>query len=103
MKRLLVGAALASVVAVGVGACSDSSPGYGGGGNGSCSSYTTCGSCTPVAGCGWCFDLSGGACASSPNECASVSEFTWTWDPTGCPDVDANVTPRDAGSGSAER
>jgi hypothetical protein len=101
MRRFWIGGALASVVALCVGGCDSSSQGYGysggGGGNDLCSPYTTCGTCTPVQGCGWCFNRSGGACASSPDQCASsVSEFTWTWDPAGCPGVDASVVPVDA-------
>ena len=104
MKRFVVGAALACVVGLGIGACSDSSRGYAysgsGGGNDLCSPYTTCATCTPVQGCGWCFTRAGGACASSPDLCASsVSEFTWTWNASGCPGVDASVVPLDAGTG----
>ena len=105
MKRFVVGAALASLVALCVGACTDSSQGYSyAGGSGlDCSPYTTCGTCTPVQGCGWCFTRSGGACASSPDQCASsVSEFTWTWNASGCPGVDASVALPDAGGGAAE-
>jgi hypothetical protein len=104
MKRFVVGAALASLGAIFIGACSDPStgPSYGGGGGGSndlCSPYSTCETCTPVQGCGWCFTRSGGACASSPDLCAqSVSEFTWTWNASGCPGVDASVAPLDAGN-----
>jgi len=25
------------------------------------------------------------------------NEFSWTWDPSGCPDVDASVVPEEAG------
>jgi hypothetical protein len=102
MKRFVVGAALASLGAIFIGACSDSSEGgysSGGGGNDLCSPYNTCETCTPVQGCGWCFTRSGGACASSPDLCAqSVSEFTWTWNASGCPDVDASVVPLEAGA-----
>jgi hypothetical protein len=101
MTRTFAAAILASGVALALGACNDdSSPdyssGYGGGYGNSCSSYTTCGTCTPVSGCGWCFNGSTGACASSPDQCydaTNLSEFTWSWDPTGCPDVDASVIP----------
>lgn len=98
MRRFWIGGALASLVALCVGGCDSSSQGYPypGGGNDLCSSYATCGTCTPVQGCGWCFNLSGGACASSPDQCANVSEFTWTWDLDGCPGVDASVSPLDA-------
>ena len=107
MKRFVLGSALASLVAVCTGACDDSSAGYdgsGGYGGGNCSSYTTCESCTPVSGCGWCFNATGGGCASDPDQCANVSEFTWTWDLAGCPNVDASVVPpgKDGGSGSPE-
>jgi hypothetical protein len=60
--------------------------------------YVTCGSCTPVLGCGWCFNAAGGTCAPDPDSCTNASEFTWTWDPPGCPDVDAGVIPLDAGT-----
>ena len=90
------------MVALALGACGDDSgdsyayPG-GGGGSDPCNQYSTCGSCTPVEGCGWCFNATSGLCAGSPDECTNVSEFTWTWDPTGCVDVDASVNPADAG------
>jgi hypothetical protein len=101
MTRPLIAAILASGVALALGACGDDSPsgyasGYGGGSGNACSSYTTCGTCTPANGCGWCFNGSTGACASSPDQCydsTNLSEFTWTWDPAGCPDVDASVLP----------
>jgi hypothetical protein len=35
-------------------------------------------------------------CAASPDQCGTM-EFTWTWNPTGCPGVDASVAPADAG------
>jgi hypothetical protein len=104
MNRSYAAIFLASATALALGACGDdhgadsASGGAGGGYYQSCSQYTTCGSCTPVAGCGWCFNATGGTCATDPNECAYVSEFTWTWDPAGCPDVDASVVPLDAGS-----
>lgn len=99
MKRFVGAALFASFTVVAAGACDDSSGGsYGDYGGGSCSSFTTCGSCTPVSGCGWCFNAAGGMCASDPDSCASVTEFTWTWDPTGCPDVDASVETPDAGA-----
>jgi hypothetical protein len=101
MNRFLSATLLASAVAVSLSACGDdtSSPGYAyGGGGGGCSAYTTCGSCTPVVGCGWCFSGASGACAPDPDRCTSASEFTWTWDPSGCPDVEAGVVPLDAGA-----
>jgi hypothetical protein len=50
-----------------------------------CELLTSCGTCTPVTGCGWCETPGGqGLCASDPDECANVSAFSWTWDPTGC-------------------
>jgi hypothetical protein len=108
MKRALAAAVLAGGVALALGACSgDDDGGYGfsassGGGTGACQQYTTCGTCTPVDGCGWCFTANGGACASGPDQCASASEFSWTWDPTGCPDFDAQVgPPLEAGGGEA--
>ncbi len=107
MMRFLGSALLASIVALAIGACGDDSSGssagggYAGGGSDTCNGYTTCDTCTPVQGCGWCFNPTGGLCAASPDECANVSEFTWTWDPTGCPDVDASVVPLgDAGTQS---
>ncbi len=77
--------------------------GRGGGGEIGCGQLTSCGTCTPVAGCGWCETASGeGLCASDPDECASASAFSWTWDPTGCRVVvDAGavvVVPSDAGT-----
>ncbi len=100
MKRFVLGAAIAALVGVCTGACDDSSAGWypSGGGAGNCSAYTTCGTCTPVQGCGWCWNAYGGGCASDPDQCANVSEFTWTWDPTGCPDVDASVGHADGGA-----
>jgi len=103
MTRFLATALLTSVIAVTLGACGDNDDGaysHGGGGGyaTTCSAYTTCGSCTPVSGCGWCFSGATGACAPDPDSCASASEFTWTWDPSGCPDVDASVVPLDAGA-----
>jgi hypothetical protein len=110
MKRTFAGAILASFVALAAGACDDnsgvdtstgfagSSGGYGGYGN--CSYYTTCGTCTPVSGCGWCFNASGGTCTTDPDQCASMTEFTWTWEPSGCPNVEAGVVPVDAGTGT---
>jgi hypothetical protein len=112
MNRWLGASILASVVAVSLAACSDSSQGYyvtpasgGGGGNTFCSQYTSCGTCTPVEGCGWCFTRTSGMCASSPDQCGTL-EFTWTWNPSGCPGADASVAtptdaaaPKDAGSG----
>src|SRR5271166_1614155 len=95
----VAGVALAAVVAAcgSDGGESESYPGYaGGGGYGAgCGQYTSCGTCTPVVGCGWCFNVTGGQCASSPDECAfsSDAEFTWTWNPGGCPEVDASVVP----------
>jgi hypothetical protein len=93
-----------TVLAAACGDQSSSSYAYGGSSSGSgysatCAQYTTCGSCTPVVGCGWCFRASGGQCASSPDECAfaSSAEFTWTWDPGGCPGVDASVVPAPVG------
>ncbi len=95
-------------VAAAVAACGDSGSSAssgagvaGGGYAGLCSQYTTCGSCTPVVGCGWCFNATGGTCAAGPDECAfgSSVEFTWTWDPSGCPDVDASVHPAPPASG----
>jgi hypothetical protein len=102
MKRFVGAAFLASLVAVAAQGCDDSSSGnWGGGAGGDCSAYTSCGSCTPVAGCGWCFNETGGICASDPDTCAGVSEFTWTWEPSGCPDVDASVTAPEGGSANA--
>jgi len=93
----------AGAVAVAMGACDDSSSGSGYDVTGStgpagCSSYITCDTCTPVNGCGWCFNGTGGLCASDPDQCSSASEFTWTWNQSGCPDVDASVSPLDAGT-----
>ena len=102
MTRFFAAILLASAVAVGLGACGDntSSVPYASGSGGSavdCTVYSTCGSCTPVAGCGWCFNPGGGACATDPDSCVDASEFTWTWEPSGCPGVDASVVPLDAG------
>ena len=104
MTRFLAATLLASAVAVTLGACGDDSNnsapyGYGAasGSATDCTVYTTCGSCTPVAGCGWCFNAGGGACATDPDSCGDASEFTWTWEPSGCPGVDASVVPLDAG------
>jgi hypothetical protein len=105
MKRFLATALFGAAIAVTLGACGDDSSdvgyAYGAGGSGytsSCSAYTTCGTCTPVDGCGWCFTATGGACATDPDSCGDASEFTWTWDPGGCPGADASVAPLDAGT-----
>ncbi len=110
MNRNLAALLLACTVAVSLAACGDDSAdtayayGAGGGSYGACSQYTTCGSCTPVDGCGWCFNATSGVCTTDPDSCAyaDVSEFTWTWDPSGCPGVDASVVPVDAGSSTPE-
>jgi hypothetical protein len=76
----------AALVALAAAACdSNQDPTAGGGSSLDCSVYTTCGSCTPVAGCGWCFTRTAGACVTDPDQCAATSEFTWTWEPKGCP------------------
>lgn len=100
MNRFLGAFLLAGTVAVAAGACDDSSAGdYSGGGGDDCTAYTSCDTCTPVQGCGWCFNGSGGVCASSPDECAAAtSEFTWTWNQSGCPDVDASISSVDGGA-----
>jgi hypothetical protein len=99
MNRTCAAILLATAIALPLGACGDDSSGgyyypydpYG------CAQFTTCGACTPVPGCGWCFHGTSGVCTTDPDQCAQVtSEFTWTWDPTGCPDVDASVGSVDA-------
>jgi hypothetical protein len=90
MTRFGLGALLALVVAVPLAAC-DGGDGSWESGPVDCTQFTSCGTCTPVVGCGWCFTLTAGQCAASPAECAGVQEFTWTWDPSGCPGVDAAV------------
>jgi hypothetical protein len=108
MNRFLGALLFGGAVVVALGACDDSSSGgygYGGGGGGNgdpCNANTTCDTCTPVQGCGWCFNATGGLCASGPDECSSASEFTWTWNQSGCPDVDASVAPLDAGTTPVE-
>jgi hypothetical protein len=108
MNRTFAGAILASFVALAAGACDDSSSGgasgyagsSSGGSYGNCSAYTTCDTCTPVNGCGWCFNASGGMCTTDPDQCSSLTEFTWTWEPSGCPNLEAGVVPLDAGTGT---
>jgi len=93
-------AAFALVLAPLFGACDDNGGGgqYSGYAQSKCSQYAGCGACTAISGCGWCFNATGGMCAADPDPCAAqVSEFTWTWDPGGCPNVDASVEPLDAG------
>jgi len=94
MKRHL-GAWLAiASVALAAGACDDNQSSMAGGGGGpalDCSVYTTCGTCTPVSGCGWCFTRSAGACVTDPDQCDATSEFTWTWNPSGCPGANPTV------------
>jgi Plexin repeat len=100
MNRTYAAIVLASAVALPLGACGgdDNGAAYDYGPASICPRYHTCGECTPVLGCGWCFNARGGICVTDPNQCAvQVSEFTWTWDPSGCPDVDASVAPVDAG------
>jgi hypothetical protein len=114
-SRTFTALLLACAVAVPLAACgddsADSSYAYGGGGGsssggtyGDCSQYTSCGTCTPVDGCGWCFNATSGVCTTDPDNClgADVSEFTWTWEPTGCPGVDASVVPIEAGTTTPE-
>jgi len=108
MSRFLLSAFLASAVTVSLGACGDDSSdvgyAYGAGASSgsasSCSAYTTCGSCTPVTGCGWCFTSTGGTCTTDPDYCGDASEFTWTWEPSGCPGVDASVAPLPVDAGT---
>jgi hypothetical protein len=99
MNRTYAAMILATAVALPLGACSgdDSGGYYDYGPPVGCGQYTTCGACTPVPGCGWCFNATGGVCTTDPHACAQVtSEFTWTWDPSGCPDADVRVAPSDA-------
>jgi hypothetical protein len=100
MHRTYAAILLATAIALPLGACGDDSSGgyyYGVADPYGCQQFTTCGSCTPVLGCGWCFHGTSGVCTSDPDQCAQVvSEFTWTWDPSGCPDVDASVGSVDA-------
>jgi hypothetical protein len=101
MNRYYAASVLASAVAVVLGACGgdDSGAYYYSDALAYCAQFRTCGQCTPIRGCGWCFNSHGGICTTDPNECAvQVSEFTWTWDPSGCPDLDASVAPLDAGA-----
>jgi hypothetical protein len=90
MRRALVWTVAASSVALAVAACESQDRAYGppGGDHAGCRTYTTCGTCTPVPGCGWC-EPQGAAsyCADDPGDCNSNLEFTWTWDPSGCPRV----------------
>jgi hypothetical protein len=37
-------------------------------------------------------------CVTDPDQCATWGEFTWTWNPSGCPNADAAVVPLDAGT-----
>jgi hypothetical protein len=103
MTRFPRTAILVSAIAVTLSACGQdgSDAAYANGGPyypTMCSAYTTCGSCTPVIGCGWCFGGATGSCAPDPDSCGDASEFTWTWNANGCPDVDASVVPLDAGA-----
>src|SRR5580658_1012755 len=103
MTRCLAAALTISAVTMALGACGDdgSDVAYVNGGpyySNMCSAYTTCGACTPVPGCGWCFGGATGSCAPDPDSCGDASEFTWTWNASGCPDVDATVVPLDAGA-----
>jgi hypothetical protein len=107
MNRFLGAFLLAGAIGVAIGACDNSSAGdydnAGGGSGVDCSPYSSCDTCTPVAGCGWCFNASGGACAPDPDSCSAASgEFTWTWNQSGCPGVDASVEPLDAGTTTPE-
>lgn len=107
MNRFFGALLLTACIAIGAGACNDEGGTYpyGSGSSPDCAAYTACGSCTPVSGCGWCFAPGGGggACASSPDQCVSeAGEFTWTWNASGCPAVDASVAPPgDAGATTA--
>jgi len=89
MKRALIGIALASGLAVVLGACSDHDRHGDEGGGASTmmdpsSAYSSCDTCTPVVGCGWCFSTGGElGCASGPESCGATGD-TWDWDPTGC-------------------
>jgi hypothetical protein len=98
MTRFLAAAFLTSTIAVTLGACGNDNAdvSYASGGYATmCGAYTTCGSCTPVDGCGWCFSGATGTCAPDPDSCTDASEFTWTWNPSGCPAVPTVV---DAGT-----
>src|SRR4051812_25643239 len=97
MRRLIGIFLAASTVAISLAACNDDSGLYGYPSQpygDSCRLYTSCDTCTPVAGCGWCFVGNKGACVAHPDECAGVSAFSWTWDPSGC------HLPADASAGS---
>jgi hypothetical protein len=100
MQRTYAAILLATAIALPLGACGDDGSGgysYGYATAYGCEQFTTCGTCTPVLGCGWCFHGTSGVCTSDPDQCAQVtSEFTWTWNPSGCPDVDASVGSVDA-------
>ena len=101
-NRTFAALILASSVAVSLAACGDDNDGGGGASYGDpCNQFTTCGTCTPQNGCGWCFDTTSGLCTSDPDNCSDVTVFTWTWDPSGCPDFDAAVAPVDAGKQDA--
>jgi hypothetical protein len=104
MVRTFAGLVAGAALAVALGACDSSSSGgdYGYAPSVDCTQYTTCGTCTPVAGCGWCFNATSGVCTTDPDQCAYVTEFTWTWDPSGCPGVDAGVVPLDAATGRTD-
>jgi hypothetical protein len=105
MKRILTAALTALLLAIALGACDDGSqddPGYGYASSGvDCSQYASCGTCTPVLGCGWCYNGNGaGTCASDPDRCTG-SQFSWTWEPTGCRvAADASAVGVDAGAES---
>jgi hypothetical protein len=104
MKRTLIALLSTSSVALLLGACdTGGSWGYGGysggGGETSCSAYTSCDTCTPVSGCGWCTAPSGsGVCSPDPDDCPT-EQFSWTWNPSGCRVVaDASVGVSDGGA-----
>jgi hypothetical protein len=108
MVRSLTSGGVLFALGLAFGACSegDSSGGFAsvGPSYAGCGHYTSCASCTPVTGCGWCYLPDGtGKCVDDPNDCASSSAFSWTWDLKGCHvGADAAVTAVDAGRGGGD-
>ena len=104
MKHLTLGL----LVALMIGGCIyDDHNRYNGNYYPDCQKFTSCTGCTQALGCGWCYSGSTAVCTSSPNQCAGLTSFTWTWEASFCPgaSVDGGVErtgPSDGGAGGSD-
>ncbi|HVR61062.1 MAG TPA: hypothetical protein VMU50_04140, partial [Polyangia bacterium] len=87
MKKLTLAMAGVALAAAVLGGCIDDNGHHNGGYYyyPTCQKFRTCDGCTKALGCGWCTSGNDGLCVREPNECASVSSFSFTWEPSGCP------------------